>query len=291
MHKTYPTNSGDNPYGYEKRAREQYGMNAMHPQCMSLLLLDVLKGGKVLGNDDVTVDYVKSMTFHRRFDGWTAYHALPPGTLIHNKIGNAYDTIEDVANIVLPNGQEAILVTYSNGYQRPTDMAILGVYAEMLFQRLNLYVNNPPDVIITVDQSENYTKTGSWHAITDPKDKMGKSVLITSDSTENAQVAFHFVAPAEGIYEIKVYNPTIQQRLTHSMPTTVNHEYGTDSTGYSPQHASQWTIIGDYYFKQGMNKNALIIKAGSDGTTSMVNAVRFTRYPYCNNVPGDSCKN
>lgn len=54
------------------------------------------------------------------------------GTTIYNKPGLAYDTLEDIAYIILPNKQEFVISVFSNGYQRSTDAGALSLFTEMV---------------------------------------------------------------------------------------------------------------------------------------------------------------
>ena len=55
-------------------------------------------------------------------------NGLPAGTILYSKSGNAYDTVEEIAYIILPNGKEIVLSAYSNGLSEITanDFYILG---------------------------------------------------------------------------------------------------------------------------------------------------------------------
>lgn len=64
------------------------------------------------------VDYLRHLLRHERHTGYTSFgFGLPPGTIIRSKIGNAYDTVEEIAHIWLPNRREFILTAFSNGYE------------------------------------------------------------------------------------------------------------------------------------------------------------------------------
>ncbi len=112
--KTYPSNSGQSPWQAEELMGEIFGRNRMCPQCMASLMLEIIYGQ--LHTD--AKDYMKGLLHHRRWDGdSTVGFGLPPGSMLHNKPGVAYDTVEDIASVILPNGNQFILAFMSNSYE------------------------------------------------------------------------------------------------------------------------------------------------------------------------------
>jgi protein phosphatase methylesterase 1 len=98
MHKTYPTNSGSSPSGYEQDAINQRGGNRMQPKCSASLMLEIIKGAIEPGANA----YMRDLLTHDRWSGDSEFgFGLPPGTIYENKVGVAYDTLEDIAYIVI----------------------------------------------------------------------------------------------------------------------------------------------------------------------------------------------
>ena len=67
---------------------------------------------------------------------------MPPGSLHENKVGNAFDTLEDIVYAELPNGRRLIVAALSNGYAEgeaePWDIARLNGFTELLIDRLGI---------------------------------------------------------------------------------------------------------------------------------------------------------
>jgi hypothetical protein len=138
--KTYPTNSGWPLSGAEKIQREQTGGNVMQSSCSAVMMLELLKGNILPEPKEESIRYVNSVLFHKLDGSHTSFGTgLPPGTVLKNKIGIAYDTIEDLAHITLPNKREFILTAFSNGFQSYLDTPALGTFAEIVmhFYKLN----------------------------------------------------------------------------------------------------------------------------------------------------------
>ena len=67
---------------------------------------------------------------------------LPAGSLHENKVGNAFDTLEDIVYAELPNGRRLIVAALSNGYAEgeaePWDIARLNGFTGLLIARLGI---------------------------------------------------------------------------------------------------------------------------------------------------------
>jgi hypothetical protein len=67
---------------------------------------------------------------------------LPPGAVHENKIGSAFDTLQDVMYAELPNGQRLVIAAFTNGWDsnepEPWDVARLGDFTARLLQQLRL---------------------------------------------------------------------------------------------------------------------------------------------------------
>ena len=129
--KTYPSNSGWPLSGAEKIQREKTGGNVMQPSCIAIMMLEILSGNILPEPKDESIKYVNSLLFHRLEGGHTTFgYGLPPGTVIKNKLGVAYDTIEDIAQITLPNKFQFYTTAFSNGFQNSNDISALGTFIE-----------------------------------------------------------------------------------------------------------------------------------------------------------------
>jgi hypothetical protein len=279
LSKTYPTNSGGDRYGAEKLLVQEYGMNQMQPCCAASLMLHVMNE---LTEEET--DYAKTMLFHRRNDNWSPFgYGLPPGTILWDKSGDAYDTVEDIARIVLPNNQEFILVAFSNGLQRETDFGVLGMFAEKVIDAFGFLHKAPGPAIVTLtaDMKSNFTFSGAWKINTDisgtAPDRIGQTIYTVQ---QNQQANFYWTTyvPA-GFYEISIYIPTVSSQSS-TITVSVKHAYGTEDTTLTVA-PSRWNKIGDYILVEGLQNQIVTIKSSGDSTPKLIvsNAVRFAQYP------------
>jgi hypothetical protein len=137
--KTYPSNSGDEPSGFERRALAQEGRNAMSPGASARLMLAIVSGAV----EPQATAYMRSLLERPRFSANSSLGGgFPPGTLFESKIGVAFDTLEEIALATLPNGQRVIIAAFSNGWDPreplPGDAARLNGLAEAIVRELRL---------------------------------------------------------------------------------------------------------------------------------------------------------
>jgi protein phosphatase methylesterase 1 len=133
MHKTYPTNSGEEPGGLEALAIARAGRNAMSPDLAAALMLGIVSGRI----EPQATRYMRSLLRRERFTPQGSLGAgLPPGTQLENKVGTAYDTLEDIAWFQLPGGREYVVAAFSNGWNQrepePWDVLRLSGFIEQL---------------------------------------------------------------------------------------------------------------------------------------------------------------
>jgi hypothetical protein len=137
VHKTYPTNSGEEPAGLEALAREREGRNRMHADGAANLMLAVVSGE--FGSAGAA--YIRSrlrrpqVSKHSSMGG-----GFPEGTLYESKIGNAYDTLAEIVHAELPDGRRVIVAAFSNGLDPDVpdeqDLTALAGFAKLLVERL-----------------------------------------------------------------------------------------------------------------------------------------------------------
>ena len=125
--KTYPTNSGEEPAGLERVAWQRLGRNAMTANLAAELMLGVVSGTL----EPQATDYMRSLLRRPTFSAYSSLGGgLPPGSLHENKIGSAFDTLQDVMHAQLPGGQQLIIAVLSNAWEssepEPGDVAKLG---------------------------------------------------------------------------------------------------------------------------------------------------------------------
>jgi Beta-lactamase enzyme family len=137
--KTYPTNSGDEPAELERLAWQRLGRNAMTTDLAAALMLNVALGTL----EPQATDYMRSLLRRPAFSGHSSLGGgLPPGSVHENKIGNAFDTLQDVMYAELPNGQRLVIAAFTNGWDsrepEPWDAAKLGDFTARLLRELRL---------------------------------------------------------------------------------------------------------------------------------------------------------
>ena len=137
--KTYPTNSGEEPAELERLAWQRLGRNAMTTDLAASLMLNVALGSV----EPQATDYMRSLLRRPAFSGHSSLGGgLPPGSVHENKVGSAFDTLQDVMYTVLPNGQQLVIAAFTNGWDAqeasPGDVAKLGDFTARLLQALGL---------------------------------------------------------------------------------------------------------------------------------------------------------
>jgi len=257
MHKTYPSNSGESPNGAEKLAVDFRNGNRMQPKCAASLMLEIVKGAIEPG----ATEYMRALLRRERCGAGSEFGlGLPPGSIYENKYGQAYDTLEDIAYVKLPNGKEFILAAFSNGYVEPEksnpspyDVSLLGTFCEMLIEQLKLDEGCPPK--IKMDNTDPRVKLeGEWSIAADPRkdyDMFGESYLYTtSDPSGSKSVTWNLNIPASGLYEVCVWYP--QKKEGGFVLYTVNHAKGSDSIKLNQAKCGgRWYRLGDFEFKKG----------------------------------------
>jgi sterol desaturase/sphingolipid hydroxylase (fatty acid hydroxylase superfamily) len=137
--KTYPTNSGEEPVGLELLAWQRLGRNAMTTDLASALMLGVVSGTI----EPQATDYMRSLLRRPAFSAFSSLGGgLPPGSLHENKIGSAFDTLQDIMHAELPNGRQLVVSAFTNGWNQdepePWDVATLGDFTARLLHELRL---------------------------------------------------------------------------------------------------------------------------------------------------------
>jgi hypothetical protein len=142
--KTYPTNSGDEPGGLERAAWQRLGRNAMSADASTDLMLAVVTGAI----EPQATSYMRSLLRRPADSTHSALgFGLPAGSLHENKVGTAFDTLEDVMYAELPSGRRLVIAAYTNGWNPerppPADVAVLGPFTKRLVALLDAKVPLP----------------------------------------------------------------------------------------------------------------------------------------------------
>ena len=136
--KTYPTNSGEEPAGLERLAWERLGRNAMSAEAAADLMRAVVTGAI----EPQATEYMRALLRRSPQSSHSALGAgLPPGSLHENKVGTAFDTLEDVMFAQLPDGRQLVVAAFTNGWDpdlpEPLDVHRLGAFTRLLLARLD----------------------------------------------------------------------------------------------------------------------------------------------------------
>jgi hypothetical protein len=283
LHKTYPTNSGSSPSGYEQDAIDQRGGNRMQPKCSASLMLEIIKGAIEPGANA----YMRDLLTHDRWSGDSMFgFGLPPGTIYENKLGVAYDTLEDIAYVVLPNGKEFILAAYSNGFSGsepsqpyPYDASILGVFCEMVIEQLGLDAGCPPKLKLDDADAAVFSTSGAWTVGTAQSEKYGPSYKYKSGGTGSGTATWNLNVPQTGLYEVSVWYPQGSNRATDA-PFTVNHAGGASTVRINQQKTGgRWVRLGDYQFNAGQGTVVLSDNIANASQIVVADAVKAVKWP------------
>lgn len=281
LSKTYPSNSGNMPEGAEKLLIDIYGRNMMQPKCTASLMLEVAKGGI----EPEATDYMRSLL---RTDRWSGHSSLgfglPPGSVYENKIGVAYDTVEDVAYVVLPNGKEFILAAFSNGFVEPYknnpypyNASLLGGFCEMLVKRLNLDDGNPPKIRLDA-MSPNFSKTGLWSYGSKRPDQHSQNFIFKQSGDGNGVASWDLNVPESGWYEVAIWYPQ-DPLFSAYAPVKIIHLRGEEIRQLNQTKCGgQWYWLGDYYFQKGAGK-VIINDNIAQNTLVAVDSIKITKFP------------
>ena len=271
--KTYPTNSGELPVGSELLIRTNpYPGNLLQSCCTASFMLYLMQTRPA---DEL--EYMKSKLYRIITAGETTFgNGLPAGTVLYAKPGCAYDTLEEIAYIVLPNGNEVILSAYSNAFQRPaSDFFMLGRFAELVLQKFSL-MSPSSAMIFTADDPDIYTCVDRpiIHNSSLPKDTISKSVITFEKSC-----IIHPRLSERGVYSVSIWTPSYYGGSTSSsllnVAVTDVYNFTDGSTINQKVSLSQWISVGDFLLNPGQQTVSLT----AINQESVFDAVRFSLRP------------
>ncbi len=274
--KTYPTNSGQGPVGSELvLITSPLQGNRLQSCCTASFMLYLMQTRPT--NE---LEYMKALLYRTLDSDHTTFgNGLPAGTILYSKVGNAYDTLEEIAYIILPNGKEIILSAFSNGFQRSdNDFYILGRFAEMVLDKFSL--NSPSTLTFTTDDEGIYTCSNHpiIHNSSLPKDTIGKSLISFTNSC-----IIHPTLSESGVYSVSLWTPSYfsaSRSVGVGLNVAVTDAYnfsGGDSGYVIDQRVSvsRWISVGDFVLNGG--RQNVYLKSLNEG--SVFNAVRFSLRP------------
>ena len=274
--KTYPTNSGQTPKGSERvLSRTTDLRNFLQACCSASFMLYLMQT-----RPETELNYMKSMLYRTLESDQTTFgNGLPAGTRLYAKPGNAYDTVEEIAYILLPNGKEIVLSAFSNGYQRrESDFYILGRFAEMVLEKFSL--TSSSTLTFTTDDQDIVTCTNGFikQTISLPKDSIGQSFITFNQSCD-----IHPTLRERGVYTVSIWNPSVYDsstvpsaRINVAVTDLFNYTDKEDGYLYDQQTSlSRWVSAGDFLLDAGRQQVFLEALNGR----GIFNAIRFSKHP------------
>jgi protein phosphatase methylesterase 1 len=221
LHKTWPTNSGDEPAGAERLALAVAGRNAMTSDGAARLMLALQTGALVPEGRE----YARSLLRRARWSAQAAYGSgLPPGTGYYAKIGSAYDTLEEIAWLELPDRRRLVVAAFSNGWDQqeppPLDVARLGSFVEELVAMLDdgaavHATDRAGSTRVRGASSASHLPwstvslarpAGSWQRLEARSARAAGAAWVTA--TPGASYEWRVAVPRAGRYEIAVWYPS-----------------------------------------------------------------------------------
>jgi hypothetical protein len=196
---------------------------------------------------------MRSLLRRPTFSGHSALGGgLPPGSLHENKIGSAFDTLEDIVYAQLPNGRRLIVVAYTNGWDardaEPWDVSRLARYTELLVAKLGLAAGLPkPRYLLAQGPSD----APRW----------------TID------------APEEGLYELAAWYPALAGNAS-AVDYVVAHANGEarvrlDQTMWG----ARWIKLGDFELRRGQGNVVLAAAGPGHLAAGTLRVTRWARQP------------
>jgi len=137
INKTYPTNSGEEPAGLEALARERHGRNMMHADGGANLMLAIVT--ERFGRK--SSEYLRPLLRRPQVSSHSFMGGgFPAGTRYESKVGDAYDTLAEIAYAEMPDGRRLIISAFSNGRDPDgpdaQDLTVLAGFARLLLERV-----------------------------------------------------------------------------------------------------------------------------------------------------------
>ncbi len=207
LNKTWPTNSGESPEGYERLSLAIAGRNRMSPDASARLMLALQSGALVPEG----LDYARALLRRDRWSGHAAFGSgLPPGTRLDAKIGTAYDTLQEIAWIELPDARRLVVAAFSDGWNPddapPFDVAPLGAFVEDLLDVVGeAAVPDAPRAALPWAVRVPANAGAGWEAL--PARGAYLDGRAWSSGAPGAQHEWRVEVPAPGRYELAVWYP------------------------------------------------------------------------------------
>lgn len=298
--KTYPTNSGQKPTGAENVLRLTVGMNTMKPKCAAALMAEV--SGGYLHPD--AQKYMLHMLRHERYSFSTIGMGTPPGTIMHNKIGVAYDTLEEIAHLILPGGTELVLAIYTNGYEpMEPNTDNLSWLAQLIIENLPKDVN-PHAAHVGVSSAHQAKTFGNgWKFENSLPDRYGANYLIHSggagayavfpigqtlkgsaESSTRVTESDSETGSSSELFEVSVFSP--ESSKFGKVDYTVSHKYGVTTVTLDQRvNGGRMVKLGDF----NLSPESFVNVSSSSTAPFVVDTVQAYPWPTCGQYVGTQC--
>jgi hypothetical protein len=178
---------------------------------------------------------------------------LPPGSLHENKIGSAFDTLQDVMYAELPNGRRLVIAAFTNGWDarepEPWDVARLGDFTARLLQHLGL-------------------DDAAGHA----------PIAVQSKPGDNGSVQWQWRVPRAGRYEIALWYDAAAGNTRAAQATVADANGKLQALGSVDQSTwgRRWIRLGDVELVRGA---AAVTLAPAPPGVAAGGRLRVTRWP------------
>jgi protein phosphatase methylesterase 1 len=285
LNKTWPTNSGESPEGFERLSLAVAGRNRMSPDASARLMLALQTGALVPEGRD----YARSLLRRERWSGHAAFGSgLPPGTRLDAKIGTAYDTLQEIAWIELPDGRRLVIAAYSNGWNPddapPFDVAPLGGFVAELLAALDV-----ADLPVTRRAALPWSTVlpaqpgGDWEAL--PARAAHDGRAARGSRAPGATHEWRVAVPAPGRYELAVWYPAGEDRT----PAARYEIDGREVPVYYDQRrwGARWLPLGEV--DVAGSGFGVRVRADAEGLL-VVDALRVSAAPASAAAPGTARK-
>ncbi|MEY4376319.1 MAG: hypothetical protein RJB26_869, partial [Pseudomonadota bacterium] len=124
LHKTYPTNSGEEPFGFEAKARAEHGRNSMSAHDIAALMRALVDGEIDRATKVPVLETLHPYLVRSRYSLQSALASgAPPATNVIGKMGTAYDTLQEVAVLSWPQDPSkprVLIAAFSDGLDQDT---------------------------------------------------------------------------------------------------------------------------------------------------------------------------
>jgi hypothetical protein len=208
---------------------------------------------------------------------------LPPGTFYNNKWGEAYNNLNDISFIRLPNGKELFVAVFTDAYANtettnpsPYNLSSLGLFAEMLIEQLGLDAGDPPK--IKLDNTD-ATFAGTWTSSSSSADKYLTNYQFSNGGTGANTATYNLNAPQTGQYELCAWFPQGCNRAT-DVHYIVNSSSGAHTVFVNQQSkGGRWVRLGDFQFNAGQGSVVITDQVSDTSKVVIADGIKATMWP------------